>query len=348
MVILTCFGSIIFYSLTAWAFPELAQHRGALKKCATSCHEPENIIQARKEKSNLSPCKECHKGESSVAPRSPFKPFDGVLRGGVESRSQLKIAQLKESKHPSAEDKTETGKQPDSITEASSKTPPPNMVLIPAGEFVMGSNDRWDDEAPEYIENTGAFYIDIYETTNEEYKKFVDATNREVPYLWRNGEIPEGKEKHPVTYVNWFDAKDYCHWKGKRLPTEEEWEKAARGFDGNIYPWGNIWDKTKSNNPYNYSTGTMPVGSYPQGKSPFGLYDTSGNVWEWVDSFYLPHPGNTKSRPDYGKNNRVLKGGSWYDCLSYGCGLSSPTFNRSFFTPEVRNNSFGFRCARSP
>ena len=91
-----------------------------------------------------------------------------------------------------------------------------------------------------------------------------------------------------------------------------------------------------------------PVGSYPNGTSPYGLYDMSGNVWEWVDSFYLPHPGNNINRGEYGTDKRVLKGGSWFDCLSYGCGLSAPTFNRSFFTPEVRNNSFGFRCAKSP
>lgn len=337
MVILTCIGAIALHPLPAGAFPDLAQHLGLEKKCATACHQPEYISQARKEKLNLSPCKECHTGVSSVVPRSPFKPIDKILRGGVDSKLKLSMTKSKNTKHQAA-----------AKTDTSSKSPPPNMVLIPAGEFIMGSNDRWDDEAPEYIDNTDAFYIDIYETTNEEYKKFVDATNREAPYLWRKGEIPKGKENHPVTYVNWFDAKDYCQWMGKRLPTEEEWEKAARGFDGNIYPWGNIWDKNKSNNPYNHSTGTVPIGSYPEGRSPFGLYDTSGNVWEWVDSYYLPHPGNTKPRPDYGKNNRVLKGGSWYDCLSYGCGLSSPTFNRSFFTPEVRNNSFGFRCARSP
>lgn len=211
----------------------------------------------------------------------------------------------------------------------------------------MGSNERWDDESPEHIASTGAFYIDLHEVINKDYKKFAEATRRETPYHWPNGEIPNGKQNHPVVYVSWFDARDYCQWTGKRLPTEQEWEKAARGEEGNIYPWGNEWSLDKSNNPYKYSTGTEPVRSYPSGRSPYGLYDMSGNVWEWVDSFYLPHPGNTVHRAEYGKDKRILKGGSWFDCLSYGCGLSAPTFNRSFFTPEVRNNSFGFRCAKS-
>ena len=221
------------------------------------------------------------------------------------------------------------------------------MVYIPAGEFIMGSNDRWDDEAPEFISFTDAYFIDLYEVTNQDYQKYVAETGTEPPFHWPEGKAVKTQLDHPVVYVNWFEAVNYCHWAGKRLPTEKEWEKAARGVDGNIYPWGNVWDLNKSNNPYAHSTGTKPVGSFSNGRSPYGLYDMSGNVWEWVNSYYLPHPGNTISQPEYGEKNRVLKGGSWFDCLSYGCGLSAPTFNRSFFTPEVRNNSFGFRCAKS-
>jgi iron(II)-dependent oxidoreductase len=222
------------------------------------------------------------------------------------------------------------------------------MVFINDGEFIMGSNERWDDESPEHINQTGAFYIDLYEVTNRDYKKFVGVTKRKSPHHWAQGNIPKGKENHPVTYVSWFDANDYCQWTGKRLPNEQEWEKAARGEDGNIYPWGHFWSLDKSNNPYKHSTGTEPIGSYPNGRSVYGLYDMSGNVWEWVDAYYLPHPGNTIPKSEYGKDKRVLKGGSWFDCLSYGCGLSAPTFNRSFFNPEVKNNSFGFRCAKNP
>lgn len=222
------------------------------------------------------------------------------------------------------------------------------MAYIPAGEFIMGSNERWDDESPEHIRSTGAFHIDLWEVINADYKKFNEATQRPAPFHWPNGDIPKNMENHPVVYVSWFDANDYCQWQGKRLPTEQEWEKAARGEDGDIYPWGNVWTLNKSNNPYKHSTGTEPVGSYANGKSPYGLWDMSGNVWEWVDSYYLPHPGNSIAKAEYGTDKRVLKGGSWFDCLSYGCGLSAPTFNRSFFNPEVKNNSFGFRCAKSP
>jgi iron(II)-dependent oxidoreductase len=222
-----------------------------------------------------------------------------------------------------------------------------SMAQVPSGEFIMGSNERWDDEAPEHISTTDAFYIDLNEVTNADYKIFVKATKRTHPFHWPEGHLPKSKENHPVIYVSWFDASDYCSWAGKRLPTEQEWEKAARGEEGLIYPWGNEWSLDKSNNPYKNSTGTEPVGSYPKGRSPYGLNDISGNVWEWVDSYYLPHPENPVTRAEYGEDKRVLKGGSWFDCLSYGCGLSAPTFNRSFFTPEVKNNSFGFRCAKT-
>lgn len=305
-------------------------------RCQTSCHQPENILQAKTDKMKAPLCKECHSGRA--APFSPFQRSSHTVRLAAGPKTLGRLPSLEKKPAPRRRQNRSPAPHP---------KPPPDMAFVPGGEFVMGSNERWDDEAPEYIASTGPFFIDLYEATNAKYKKFVDAARYDPPFHWRDGKIPEGKENHPVVYVSWLDAANYCKWAGKRLPTEKEWEKAARGADGNIYPWGNFWDAKKSNNPYAYSTGTQPAGSYPEGRSPYGLYDMSGNVWEWVDSFYLPHPGNTAFRPEYGKRNRVLKGGSWFDCLSYGCGLSSPTFNRSFFTPEVRNNSFGFRCAKT-
>ncbi len=297
--------------------------------CQTLCHQAENIEKAHRDKSQASPCRECHEGVLPGRGESPFTPFLGVRK-------------------ISASDKTPTNAKPAKAPPEPTASSGGKMVLISAGEFIMGSNERWDDESPEHISSTDAFYIDLYEVTNSDYKNFVEATKHEAPYHWPDGNIPKGKEKHPVVYVNWFDGRDYCEWQGKRLPNEQEWEKGARGEDGLIYPWGNEWSLEKSNNPYKYSTGTKPVGNYANGKSPYGLFDMSGNVWEWVDSYYLPHPGNTIHRAEYSREKRILKGGSWFDCLSYGCGLSAPTFNRSFFTPEVRNNSFGFRCAKSP
>jgi len=341
---------LIFIPLAApvFAYENLA-HPSSILKCQTSCHKAENIAKARQEKMSKAECRDCHAGTLAITAKSPFLPVEKLRRISSEGTSALHRSLLKSSLQVAVNSK----KNPAKKAAAKSKKPShptdiPGMAYIPAGEFIMGSNERWDDEAPEYIAATDAFYLDLYEITNEDYKKFVAATGHEAPYHWPEGAIPQGKEKHPVVYVSWFDARDYCEWNGKRLPTEEEWEKASRGENGLIYPWGDEWTLDKSNNPYKHSTGTEPVGSYPDGRSPYGLYDMSGNVWEWVDSYYLPHPGNTVMRAEYGKDKRVLKGGSWFDCLSYGCGLSAPTFNRSFFTPEVRNNSFGFRCAKSP
>jgi len=150
----------------------------------------------------------------------------------------------------------------------------------------------------------------------------------------------------PADQVTWYEARAYCAKVGKRLPTEAEWEKSVRGGTTTNYYWGDDMDFAYTWLDDNADDRTHPVAT----KKPnaYGLYDMSGNVWEWVDAYYLPHPGNTIPKPEYGKDKRVLKGGSWFDCLSYGCGLSAPTFNRSFFNPEVKNNSFGFRCAKNP
>ena len=300
------------------------------KQCKTVCHQAEHIKKSKQDKISKPECKSCHAGIQNTSPFLSTKNFTLSSGSGLLLNSLVQNMPAKNKKELSTE-----------------KTSPSNgMTLIPSGEFIMGSNERWDDEAPEHISSTQAFYIDLNEVTNADYKKFTDETKRETPYHWPEGNPPKIKEQHPVVYVSWFDADNYCKWRGKRLPTEQEWEKAARGTDGLIYPWGNQWSLDKSNNPYTHSTGTVPIGSFPEGKSPYGLNDMSGNVWEWVDSYYLPHPGNPVTRAEYGKDKRVLKGGSWFDCLSYGCGLSAPTFNRSFFTPEVKNNSFGFRCAK--
>ncbi|MBI5427173.1 MAG: formylglycine-generating enzyme family protein [Nitrospinae bacterium] len=330
---------------TAWSFENFGTHKKSTATCQTACHKAENLIQARLDKAGLQECRECHAGPSGPINRSPFLPPGDFLKTSANA-DRSSSPSPRGSQDILAVRKSGSRQGSPAAKSKGKRETPPNMASVPAGEFIMGSNERWDDESPEYVERTKSFYIDLYEVTNEDYRKFVDAARREPPYHWPNGAIPKGREKHPVVYVNWFDANDYCKWAGKRLPTEEEWEKAARGEDGFVYPWGNEWVLDKSNNPYKHSTGTEPVGSYPAGRSPYGLHDMSGNVWEWVDSYYLPHPGNTTHRAEYGKDKRLLKGGSWFDCLSYGCGLSAPTFNRSFFTPEVRNNSFGFRCAK--
>ena len=341
---ITLFTLILFLgsSSSLSAFEGIAKYSHILK-CQTSCHKAKNIVQALSDKETRTECKTCHVGTGS-SPRSPFSPPSRILLAGSSGTIKKPVSTAPADSPHKTQAPSFTGK----VSQKTRVSQTTSMALIPRGEFVMGSNERWDDEAPEYIESVETFHIDLHEVTNSNYHLFVSATKREPPYHWSEGNIPAGKEGHPVIYVSWHDANAYCKWSGKRLPTEQEWEKAARGENGNIYPWGNEWSLDKSNNPYKGSTGTQPVGTYPEGRSPYGLYDMSGNVWEWVDSFYLPHPGNTIPRAEYGKDKRVLKGGSWFDCLSYGCGLSAPTFNRSFFTPEVKNNSFGFRCAKSP
>jgi formylglycine-generating enzyme required for sulfatase activity len=240
------------------------------------------------------------------------------------------------------------------------------MVSIPAGEFTMGNNGRGTvdgpgdpDETPSHKVYLDAFEMDLYETTNAMYQKFVEATGHRPPKHWKGNHYPEGKANHPVVYVDWFDADAFCQWADKRLPTEEEWERAARGMDERIFPWGNTFSNKMANTPQywlakgaNEDTlglkgGTLPVGSFEHGKSPYGLYDMAGNVYEWTSSWYLPYPGNKVWNMHYGQKNKVLRGGSWYDCLSYGCGLSAPTYNRSRFSPEIKNMGFGFRCAKS-
>ncbi len=246
------------------------------------------------------------------------------------------------------------------------RTTPNEMIKIPAGEFTIGNDGRGQiegsgdaDEMPAHVVFLDAYFIDKYEVTNAQFKAFTGAMNHRTPKHWQTPD-PAGKGKthppekanHPVVYVDWFDANAYCHWAGKRLPSEEEWEKAARGTDGRVFPWGNNYDPKKANTPQYWLAlqrdgDTMPVGRFEEGKSPYGLYDMAGNVYEWTSSWYKPYPNNTEFNAHYGVKNKILRGGSWYDCLSYGCGLSAPSYNRSRFAPEIRNKGFGFRCAKS-
>jgi formylglycine-generating enzyme required for sulfatase activity len=224
---------------------------------------------------------------------------------------------------------------------------PKDMIRIPEGEFVMGSDARWPDEGPMHIVYLESFYIDKFEVTNSQYQRFIESTDRPAPMDWENNRYPPGKIDHPVVFVTWFDANDYCHWRDKRLPTDAEWEKAARGTDGRWFPWGNDFDAKKANVPQLKLGGTTSVGKFPEGNSPYGVSDMAGNVWEWTASWYKAYPGNRRPTENYGEKYRVLKGGSWIDCSGYHCGISAPNFNRSFFNPGTKNNGFGFRCARS-
>ncbi len=238
------------------------------------------------------------------------------------------------------------------------KSPPPaDMTLIPAGEFIMGSNevDReakalqygsrkpwYANERPERKVTLPDFYIDRTEVTNKSYKEFVDATKHEAPPDWVNGAY-QGSADNPVAYVNWADAAAYCEWKGKRLPTEQEWEKAARGTDGRRFPWGNDFDLKKVNTMGEYQ-GTTRVGMFPDGKSPYGVLDMAGNVQEWTADWYKPYPGSDYNDKDYGEKFKVLRGGGWGGMGHYTLQVYVRSAFRNIAPPDGRYNDVGFRC----
>ena len=226
------------------------------------------------------------------------------------------------------------------------------LILIPAGEAIFGSSDAdrnaSGDEKPQFRAALPAYYIGETEVTNAQYKRFVDATRHRAPDHWGNGRIPPGLENHPVEYVSWEDAKAYCDWAGLRLPSELEWEKAARGTDGRIYPWGNEWDKTRCVNGENHGNdGTAPVGSYPSGRSPYGLQDMAGNVWEWCADWYDSdaydrYAAGGGLTPPASGSYRVLRGGSWGN-VTYGCRSAG----RYDSYPDGWYYYYGFRVARA-
>jgi formylglycine-generating enzyme required for sulfatase activity len=195
------------------------------------------------------------------------------------------------------------------------------MVFIPEGEFTMGSNTGDDDEKPPHPVFLDAFWIDKFEVTNTQYAMCLNAGVCKPPSSnnsnTRNGYfgIPQFNN-YPVVYVSWEDANRYCGWAGKRLPTEAEWEKAARGTDSRVYPWGNTFDKNLLNSYESGKGDTTAVGSYPPNSaSPYGAMDMAGNVWEWVadwygDNYYTTSPRNNPKGLLSGQY-RVLRGGAW-------------------------------------
>lgn len=221
----------------------------------------------------------------------------------------------------------------------------PEMVSIPAGKFNMGSTDRYNEKPVRKV-IIPAFRMGRYEATNAEYKAYLEANGRQGPYGAAEVADP-AKARHPVVYVSWNDAVDYCKWlSGKtgrkfRLPTEAEWEYAARGTAGRKYPWGKELDVSKA---VFDTDGTKPVGSRPEGASPFGVMDMAGNVWEWVNDRYADkyNPGelNNPKGPKKG-DDKVLRGCSWYDSLS-DCLRGA---FRSYLRPGNLFGNHGFRVA---
>lgn len=216
---------------------------------------------------------------------------------------------------------------------------PQGMVLITEGPFWMGIDELppdtpWGqkDAKPKHKVTLPAFYIDRYEVTHGDYQKF-------EPEM----KIPDRTPDTPMTHVTWHDAYNYCRSLGKRLPTEAEWEKAARGTDGRAYPWGNHFDLKLAN------TGAtpMPVGSFPKDRSPYGVFDMAGNVSEWTDSWYRPYPGNTFPSEDYGIFQKVVRGGSFNVNRHFADDMFAQVTFRNYNRPHISGPDNGFRCAKS-
>jgi sulfatase modifying factor 1 len=267
------------------------------------------------------------------------------------------------------------------------------LCLVPAGEFLMGISleeahawhracggllEVYADATPRRTVTLPAYYIGRTVVTNAQYAQFVRATGHAVPFVdarwaepynWdQERQVPpRGKEDHPVTLISWEDAMAYCEWAGLRLPTEAEWEKAARGTDERHYPWGDVWDSQRCNSAEriagrallsydawrqwwndlmeldpverNRDT-TTSVGTYsPAGDSPYGCADMAGNVWEWCADWYQGYPETTCYRSRFGETQRVLRGGAWFSQR-----YAVRTAWRSGDDPARRVDSRGFRC----
>lgn len=286
---------------------------------------------------------------------------------------------------------------------------PEDMILIPEGLFLMGSTkediaklleldrnieaERLENEIPQRKIHLNAYLIDKYPVTNAQYKKFIESGGYTQKAFWsdagwqyiaqakplENKELDgvfQGESDCPAVNISWYEAEAYAAWAGKRLPTEAEWEKAARGDDGRIYPWGNEFDKTRLNCAEAKIEKPTPVTNYPQGQSIYGCFDMAGNVWEWTadwyDSQYYRHaPDNDPQGPTMAEENpyfgrpeevgisiydlkpspagktlsgcKVLRGGSWN-----GSGIVHVRCsNRDYDEPTYKNDTISFRCAKS-
>ncbi|WP_455376722.1 formylglycine-generating enzyme family protein [Kaarinaea lacus] len=236
------------------------------------------------------------------------------------------------------------------------------MVLVPAGKFIMGTDDvdasgksqefgfnepLYLNEQPRREIDLPAFYIDKYEVTSGQFVEFLKAlgkySEQEIDTLKERLQMQDANL--PVRNITWHKAEEYCRFVGKRLPTEAEWEKAARGTDGREYPWGNDWNPEFVNKGQGESD-VMPVGSIEKGKSPYGAYEMAGNVMEWTADWYEAYPGAEYKSPNYGMKRKVARGGSWGGVGHYVIPHYFRAAYRFNFAPDQAFNDVGFRCAK--
>lgn len=262
---------------------------------------------------------------------------------------------LTDGNKPPVVDKPTTQASPAATNTPIANAPvvPAGMVYIPGGEFKVGREDGEENERPAHSIIVAPFFIGQTEVTNEQYAKFIEATGYFLPPSWQGKRYPVGADKLPVTDVTWADANEYAKWAQKRLPTEEEWEIAARGTDGRVYPWGSIWEDDLANVAKDEANKRQlaPVGTYLRGQSFYGAFDMVGNAWEWTASDYKEYAGGKPIQtPEGYQNLKVIRG------CSYGCQakLATATYRRGW--PATRQdmpegapldyNQTGFRCAQ--
>ncbi|MEK7286751.1 MAG: SUMF1/EgtB/PvdO family nonheme iron enzyme [Nitrospirota bacterium] len=242
-----------------------------------------------------------------------------------------------------------TPKQDTSVPLKSSGEPIANaMILIPAGHFTMGSDEGGRNEKPIRQVFLDAFEINAFEITQSQYGEFVKATRHRSPLSRYVKDIERYNDMNqPVVYVNWLDAEAFCKWTGSRLPTEAEWEKAARGSSGITWPWGNDPQSSYGNflGDADQNRYTAFVGSFQKDRSPYQIYDMAGNAQEWVADWYEPlyyEQGKTQNPKGPMRGTmKILRGGSWND--SYLSGRASA---RIGMVPDYRDTTVGFRCGR--
>ena len=274
-----------------------------------------------------------------------YQQLQEKLQAGLQPGADKAAEANSESGQSGAAPATAAGQQ----QEMTGKDGAP-MVLVPAGEFTMGDNQGEDDERPARQVYLDAFFMDKFEVTVGMYATFLKATGIDAPPDWQVMNQP-AHQKRPVVKVDWSDANTYCRWAGKRLPTEAEWEKAARGTDGRLYPWGNDPpDRLRANygkEKWNDHQALVQVGTLHDGQSPYGIYDMAGNVWEWTSDWYDKNAyKNSPARNPKGAASgefKVLRGGAW---------VNSPRYLRSAYRSRLklsgRSTAFGFRCAKTP
>ena len=229
------------------------------------------------------------------------------------------------------------------------------MTLVPAGQFLAGGPEYHEGHCKTFVSYLDAYYLGVTPVTNEQYKRFLDATDQEPPQndefgedAWRAEEFPDEWAQHPVVNVSWEEAEAYCLWANVRLPSELEWEKGARGTDGRMFPWGSHWDVDLCQNDRTRGQDTTcDVWSFPQSASVWGCYQMAGNVWEWCADWFSPGAYKRYARGEFSPprsgHTRATRGGSWFNAVdqNFRCAY------RFSLEPDDRGAHYGFRVARS-